>query len=605
MLPFDKLNPTDKAIIDSLKAQNDNLREQTKILHTISDEIFKGRRPSSNKENKDIQKELFKLGSGISEIKSYLSGKGKGATGASFGGRAQPDKGFFTNLFSKVFGPSKYQQKMMEEISALRDITERQARSIDFIARQNTDSKRAIERDKLAEAIVRRMSLLDMGGGASGGLLSGFGKALLAGIVGAVSLLSSTLMSGFKSFLSGFDKIIDAIKLLASKFPKLPGSVDIPDGKRGGSPGTPGGLPPNTNKEGGAGKPGGRTGSGGRSSGPLLEGPKRGAPFDPNYKSRFPWNTEKYGPQVEDAKGVRSSGSRFNPSGGRAAIAGLLGALGLNYFMSEINDPQNEDFAAQVRKNLPGGGVRNTSKLFGSPFSGSGVKSVFGDFPFSASRDLAPGESFDVRSKMGDIRYIDDPDVPGRKITQAEYARRIKARGGVINGQTLSEGQMAKVDEAIKREQEIKEQKIKEEKLRLEYDEKENLSLFNKILEDANKALDEFADKFDLFNSKEKIRQTLNALGEIEIQGQKINLAPGLGNAILKTMEDASQLTEELTDTVTEKVNKGISIINNNSNNVVGGDSGKGSVTVQPNAASPDNGSKNINEFMRRHGLIK
>lgn len=603
MLPFDKLNPTDKAIIDSLKAQNDNLREQTKILHTISDEIFKGRRPSSNKENKDIQKELFKLGSGISEIKSYLSGKGKGATGASFGGRAQPDKGFFTNLFSKVFGPSKYQQKMMEEISALRDITERQARSIDFIARQNTDSKRAIERDKLAEAIVRRMSLLDMGGGASGGLLSGFGKALLAGIVGAVSLLSSTLMSGFKSLLSGFDKLIDGITKLIRLFPTIPGipGANFPGGQKpGGQP--PVVMPPDgKNPSGGGTRPTTRPG-GNRL---LLEGPGRGAPFDPNYKSRFPWNTEKYGPQVEDAKGVRSSGSRFNPSGGRAAIAGLLAALGLNYFMSEINDPENEDFAAQVRKNLPGGGVRNTSKLFGSPFSGSGVKSVFGDFPFSASRDLAPGEdSFDVRSKMGDIRYIDDPDVPGRKITAAEYARRIRARGGVINGQKLTDEQMAKLDEAEQREKDIKAQKNEEEKLRLEYDERQNLSLFNKILEDANKALDEFADKFDFLGSKEKIRQTLNELGEISIQGQRINLAPNLGNAIVKTMVEASELTEELVDTVKEKVNKGISIINNNSNNVVGGDSGKGSVTVQPNAASPDNGSKNINEYLRRHGFI-
>lgn len=587
MLPFDKLNPTDRVIIDSLKTQNDSLREQTKLLHTISDEIFKNRRTSSDKSSKEIQREIFKLGSGISEIKSYLSGKSKGATSSAFGGKAQPDKGFFTNLFSKVFGPSRYQQKMMDDMSALRDITERQARSIEFIARQNSDSKRAQEREKLAEAIARRMSYLDMGGGGpSRGMLGTLGKGLIAGIVGAVSLLSSTLMSGFKSFLNGLDKIIDAIKLLALRFPKSPGSIDLPDSNRKNT-GSPGGLPPNTNKEGGSGKPGGRTGAAGRPSGPLLEGPKSGSPFKPGYQSRFPWNTEKYGPQVEDAKGVRSSGSRFSPSGGRAAMAALLSALGLNYFMSEINDPENEDFTKLVRKNLPGGGVRNTSKLFGSPFS-----------PPSASRDLVPGETFDIRGTMGDIRYLDDPDVPGRKITEAEYARRVKARGGVINGQTLSQEQMAKLDEAIKREDDIKEQKNKEEKLRLEYDEIQNQSVFNKLLKDATEALDGFADNLD-FLSKERLAQTivpfLDQLGEISIQGQKINLAPGLGTALAKTMEDTMQMSEELTDYMKEKFTAPTIITNNNviDNSSKGG--GGGTTFVPPKPTHE--GSRTLNEF--------
>lgn len=593
MLPFDKLNPTDRVIIDSLKAQNDNLREQTKILHTISDEIFKGRRPSSNKENKDIQKEMFKLGSGISEIKSYLSGKGKGATGASFGGKAQPDKGFFTNLFSKVFGPSKYQQKMMEEISALRDITERQARSIDFIARQNTDSKRAIEREKLAEAIARRMSGLDIGGGASGGLLSGLGKVLLAGIVGAVSLLSSTLMSGFKSLLSGFDKLIDGITKLFRLFPTIPGipGANFPGGQKpGGQP--PVVLPPDgKNPSGGGTRPTTRPG-GNRL---LLEGPGRGAPFDPNYKSRFPWNEGKYGPRVVDAENVRTGRpSRFSPGGAGRGLAGALAALGLTMLLPDDPDATIEDI---VKEGLPNKGARNTSRLFGSPYSPSN-SSLFGNMPgpFNASRDLAPGETFDIRGTMGDIRYLDSPLGDGTKWSQGKYKRWVDAQGGVINGQKLTEGQMAKLDEAEQREQAIKEQKIKEEKLRLEYDERQNLSLFNKILEDANKALDEFADKFDFLGSKEKIRQTLNELGEISIQGQRINLAPNLGNAIVKTMVEASELTEELVDTVKEKLT-GPTIVNNNSNNVVNESRGSNSGATYFNSGRAKQENKIVNEY--------
>jgi hypothetical protein len=602
MLPFDKLNPTDRVIIDSLKAQNDSLREQSKILHTISDEIFKNRRSSSNKENKDIQREVFKLGSGISEIKSYLAGKGKGSFGSSFGGKAQPDKGFFTNLFSKVFGPSKYQQKMMEEMSALRDITERQARNIDFIARQSTDSKRAIEREKLAEAIARRMSGLDMGGGASGGMLSGLGKILLAGIVGAISLLSSTLMSGFKGLLNGFDKLVDGITKLSRLFPTIPGmpGANFPGGQKpGGQP--PVVLPPDgKNPSGGGTRPTTRPG-GNRL---LLEGPGRGAPFDPNYKSRFPWNEGKYGPRVVDAENVRTGRpSRFSPGGAGRGLAGALAALGLTMLLPDDPDATIEDI---VKGGLPNKGARNTSRLFGSPYSPSN-RSLFGNMPgpFNASRDLAPGETYDVRGTMGDIRYLDSPLGDGTKWTEGQYARWVKSQGGMINGQKLTEGQMAKLDEAEQREKDIIAQKNEEAKLRQEYDELQNQGAFNKLLKEANEALEKFSDNLD-FLSKEDIEKKivpfLDQLGEITIQDQKINLAPGLGTALAKTIEDTTKLSEELIDYTKEKFS---GTVNNVTNNILGqGDSGKNSTTVTPNSSTSENTNENFKDFVRRYGSI-
>lgn len=565
MLPFDKLNPTDRVIIDSLKTQNDSLREQSKILHTISDEIFKNRRSSSNKENKDIQREVFKLGSGISEIKSYLAGKGKGAA-STFGNKTQPDKGFFTNLFSKVFGPSRYQQKMMDDMSALRDVTERQARSIEFIARQNSDSKRAIEREKLAEAIVRRMAYLDIGGGgASGGMLAGLGKVLLAGIVGAIAVLSKTLMTAFNALFDGLKKLIEAFgKFRLPPIGGLPGG-GMPGGGgggrdgRSGPPGIP--IPPDNDKR--PSKPYPMTPRGGKGL-PVdpnrrLEGPK--TPEAGRQGFRFPWNEGKYGPQVEDAKGVRSSGaSRFSPSGFRAALIAALVSIGV-LSMSQVQE-NGEDIEEIVRKGLPDPKRRN--------------------------RKLAPGESLDVIREMGGKApfQLQDPNV-GDMITAEQYKRRYK--------DTLTEGQQKKLDEFIQKEKDAEDER---QRLILEYNERENQSEFNKLLEEATRALDNFSDNLD-FLSKDRLKETivpfLDQLGEISIQGQKINLAPGLGTALAKTMEDTAQMGEDLADYMKEKLTSPTIITNNNviDNSNKGG--GGGTTFVPPKPTHE--GSRTLDEF--------
>jgi hypothetical protein len=564
MLPFDKLNPTDRVIIDSLKAQNDNLREQTKILHTISDEIFKRGRSSSTKENKDIQREIFKLGSGISEIKSYLSGRGKGAAATNFGGKSQPDKGFFTNLFSKVFGPSRYQQKMMDDMSALRDITERQASNIGFLARQNTDSKRAIEREKLAEAIVRRMSYLDMGGGgASGGMLAGLGKVLLSGIVGAIALLSNTLVSTFKNFFEGMKKLIETLvdSLIKGRIPPIIGGGG---GSGGGGRGT--GRPniPSDNES--------------RPSKPYpMPSPKgdRTGPVDPNRRLpppegskkppfRFRPRSESY--PIEDVNPRSAGGSRFSPSGFRAALISALVAIGV-LSLGQVQE-NGEDVEEIIRKGLPDPKRRN--------------------------RKLAPGESLDVIREMGGKApfQLQDPNV-GDMITAEQYKRRYK--------DTLTEGQQKKLDEFIQKEKDAEEER---QRLILEHNERQNQSEFNKLLEDATKALEGFADNLNLL-SKERLKETivpfLDELGEISIQGQKINLAPGLGTAMAKTMEDTMQMSEELADYMKEKFTSPTIITNNNvidNSNKGGG----GSTTFVPSKPTHE-GSKALDEYFFRRGI--
>ena len=133
----------------------------------------------------------------------------------------------------------------------------------------------------------------------------------------------------------------------------------------------------------------------------------------------------------------------------------------------------------------------------------------------------------------------------------------------------------------------------------------QNQGAFNKLLKEANEALEKFSDNLD-FLSKEDIEKKivpfLDQLGEITIQDQKINLAPGLGTALAKTIEDTTKLSEELIDYTKEKFS---GTVNNVTNNILGqGDSGKNSTTVTPNSSTSENTNENFKDFVRRYGSI-
>jgi hypothetical protein len=111
-LPFNQLDPVNQEILRNLRAQSEALKAQTTVLHKLSDEILRQRGLNANlgKNINDLQKQMFSMGS-ISGIKDLFGSKNKlGSGGATTVGSktAQPDRGFFTNLFNKIFGPSKY-----------------------------------------------------------------------------------------------------------------------------------------------------------------------------------------------------------------------------------------------------------------------------------------------------------------------------------------------------------------------------------------------------------------------------------------------------------------------------------------------------------------
>jgi hypothetical protein len=193
-------------LLDSIKSQSENLNAQSKVLHSLSDTIISQRKEFGNvkKDMGDLKKSFAQNLSGISEIKKYLDSMRRGTSinGTQIGpksgaGGASPDKGFFTNLFTKMFGPSKYQQNLLNEISALKDITDLQSKDIRFIKNQYSDKTKAYDREMLATAIANKLNSLGGGGGGGsmiGGLAAGAGSLLGGALSGLGSMIGGALI---------------------------------------------------------------------------------------------------------------------------------------------------------------------------------------------------------------------------------------------------------------------------------------------------------------------------------------------------------------------------------------------------------------------------
>lgn len=648
-LPFDRLNPADRQMLDSLKAQTENLRGQTRVLHSLSEEIIKLRKDTnsaSSKTAKDFQNLFGAMTGGFSEIKSYLRG-GAGASTSSMpdkgffsnlfskafgpskyeakmaeelsairnslnsrnkgqsseyeskmleelrairnalrsGGAAkeratattfskdkgaQPDRGFFSNLFNKVFGPSKYQTKMMDEITILRELSERQTRHLEFIAEQNTDSKRAKEREALATSIVNKMKMLDFGGdggGIGGSLLSTLGKALLGGIAGAIALLGrqiSTalrgLLAGLKLALKGLEKLLsDLIKLFPPRVP-----TPMPGPGQGPVP-SPGGVPP------------------------VIVTPP-GQPETnrlPNEQKRLP---SPQGQQVlidKDGKIIREIPRQtpqgrptFNPGGGGRAIALALVALGAALgFKIMLGDEEKPGPLPLGGKSVMDTDSDPTRQLLDNVHQQIEIK-----------RHLKEGGK--VNDNLGDAlriaqkdKYFTDP-FSGQQITAEQFKK--------LYSDKLKPEEKKELDKYIEN-QKLEEEKQKKQRLKIEEEEKKELEKlekeqkgldlqedYNSIIQESIKALDGLKDAavdaaaklMPGEEEKKKAANLLNKLGEITIGGQTINLAPGLGDAMMKTLDDSIKLGGELADYTAEKLfsnkdaNKGVTVNNNTNNNV-------------------------------------
>ena len=184
-------NPlSDRQLFDTLKTQNESLSAQTKVLHKLSDNISDQRKDFAalRKDIQDAQKELLRGNNkGMSEIQKYFA-KYKTDNKSGKVGEKDQSTGFFKGIINKIFGPSKYQQKMIDEITRTRELTESTALDINFIRKQNEEGPRARERELLAQLIADKINAnnnnasTDDKGSSLLGTLGKFGAVLISGV---------------------------------------------------------------------------------------------------------------------------------------------------------------------------------------------------------------------------------------------------------------------------------------------------------------------------------------------------------------------------------------------------------------------------------------
>lgn len=315
-------NPlSDRQLFDTLKTQNESLSAQTKVLHKLSDTITDQRKDFAalRKDIQEAQKELLRGNNkGMSEIQKYFA---KYKTDNAPGKVKDKDQstGFFKSIFSKLFGPSKYQQKMIDEITRTRELTESTALDINFIRKQNEDGPRARERELLAQLIADKINSNSSSNNAEDssssllGTLGKFGAVLISGVGTLLTALGATVVAG----LAFGWKILSTIgELLAGYFQAK--------GFGKGAGGTPEGIP--------------RTGSSTASS-PTMDPKQQRLPGKETPQIEGPSKPKDMGTLKQNSKGVYVAqgalgGSRFGLYG---AIAGALGGLAFAY-KDEIAD---------------------------------------------------------------------------------------------------------------------------------------------------------------------------------------------------------------------------------------------------------------------------
>jgi hypothetical protein len=248
-------NPlSDRQLFETLSTQNDNLSAQTKVLHRLSDNITDQRKDFAalRKDIQAAQKELLSgKNKGMSEIQKYFA-KYKSDNSSSKVRDKDQSTGFFKGIINKIFGPSKYQQKMIDEITRTRELTESTALDINFIRKQNEEGPRARERELLAQLIADKINAnnnnasTDDKGSSILGTLGKFGAVLVGGLGTLLSALGATILTGLgglRFLLSGIATLLEtyfASKILgragggstAGVPPTSPGSTTTPDQKR-------------------------------------------------------------------------------------------------------------------------------------------------------------------------------------------------------------------------------------------------------------------------------------------------------------------------------------------------------------------------------------
>lgn len=501
---------TDRLLLDAVNAQTQNLNAQTRVLHNVSDNIMKQNREFS-KLRKDVQ-ELSKSfiqgnSSNFAEIKKYFEksktqGKDQPRMNASAQrNKSDEERGFFKGLVGKLFGPSKYQQKMMDDTAAILNFNELISADISFIKKQYEDPSRAKERELLAQAIADKINASSgEGGGVGGGLLTAIGGTLLAGIGIALKGVAEFIVKGFGNLigptLSLLAKTLDLIgptfRLITAISAAIAGVLTsllewLKTGK------TPTEVPKSEPKT--------PSGSGGNRNQPRLPAPAQLERLLPNAQGVLVPESElpekaNWWDRLKQYGGALGSGiKKFTLPG----ALGFAGGAAYNYGMPDDIKKEIADF---IREQFPGAPLADWL----GPEGGN---------EYNKRQSLKTGrENYEMKQQR-----IADEQAP--LIIPEELKYRIATDPNNINLELM---EMTKsltdnvwnVDGALKQLTD---------------------SLFDyeqKIEEATVKVLDFIAPKID-------------KMTEIDFgNGQTLNLAPGLGTSLAEVLKEVGQETKDL-----------------------------------------------------------
>jgi hypothetical protein len=533
---------TDRILLEAVNAQTQNLQGQTKVLHTVSDRLMK-----QNKEFQNLRKDMQEMGktllqgqgSNLSEIKKYFEKNKSNFRERPMVGnnsnKNSDDKGFFRNMMGKLFGPSKYQQKMMEDTSQILSLTELVSSDIGFIREKYSDSARAKERELLATAIAERINGSDGGGGGGGllkgllGALAGFGTMLGGGIisaiggiitgiaglagsvVSAIAALAGPIGAAIAGVLSG---ILAGIKYVLDQLTKAFGGSDYDFKKnRQGSSSGGGAIPPVVvNKETTTSSPNSQKRSpGGRF--PAISGPAG------------PGQLLLGNSNVEDAKIISETPKGGTPAGTTSGASGVL---------------------------------KSAIKALGI----GGIIYAIGDALFNTSPEeiaiLKRGEARDARQKFAEtdprrIEFMQEKTDTGKNTVKPIPGMFSESGEGMVKG--MDGKYYPNWSDAI-------------------------LSQGTEFWEDAKKTLGDGLKKWSLeaiANIEEfanpMIDKAISLVDEafqipITVNGktEMLDLAPGLGTATAKVLKDIASETADLMNTGMDKAGDVITQINNNNN---------------------------------------
>ena len=538
------LTAGDRELLEASVTQSKNLTAQTKVLQKLSDNV-KDQKKEYSKLRDDI-KELrrgFYTGNdkGFADIKKYFQ-KTKDTSGfvnrSKIGGddKDKEQKGFFRSAMSKLFGPSKYQQKMMDDTSAIAKFTEMSQMDINFIKRQYEEPERAKERELLSQAIADKINKNNEGGGGGGGggILGALGTAvgflvkeladIFKSVVGnIVQGISGIFREIIKSVTDVLKDLLEWTKLgtrtaqsccVGKALPGLPeaerrdrtnpnsGQQRIPGGQQGQLPGQ--NLPQIGNDQ------------------KQLPAPSQQTPSDINERMKDRMNKNAGG--IEDAKPAGGGSLKQRLIGLLSGMAGgrlALGALGITAGVGAIAGAVTYGVGELIDKaDTPGGyfpGLGNTDKpekdMTGKVVSGK-IESRYKDF------GMGPGVDPDAALGANNTSYIAEG-----------FAERLKAT-------------------------------------------------FEKVIGDIEDGAVEYGVEVANY-----MKGKLNTIGEITMaNGEKVNLLPNLGTGLFDILSDQAKQAKNYADELENFVkDKAVNIINQQ-NNVSSG--GGNAPIVLPSASS-------------------